>query len=191
MLLYKILAFLLNTAVGILVGALLLRIYMQGMRLSFSNPLGQLVLGFTDWLLLPLRKRHSALRPKGRWDWVALFIALLLCIAKVALLRAMLQPWSLSASVVQGFFELATSAAGLAVAVVLAYVVLSWIAPQHWLYSLLARLCAPLLQPLQRRLPTLGGIDFAPMLAVMALYIVLMVLEHMEAEILVRYLPLP
>ena len=59
--LHQILSLLLNVVGGLLTGACLLRWYMQHQRVSFNNPLGQLVLALTSWLVLPLRKITKAL----------------------------------------------------------------------------------------------------------------------------------
>ena len=47
---------LIDTAGGLLVFALLLRFTMQAVRAPFRNALGELVLGLSDWLVLPVRR---------------------------------------------------------------------------------------------------------------------------------------
>ena len=48
--------FLLDTLVGFLTFALLLRFYLQAFRVSFRNQVGAFVVQLTNWLVVPLRK---------------------------------------------------------------------------------------------------------------------------------------
>ena len=81
--LFQIISLLLDVASGLLTGACLLRLYMQLQRVSFANPVGRLVFGLTDWLVLPLRKLVPA---AGRWDLSCLVAALLLQLVQYLLL---------------------------------------------------------------------------------------------------------
>ena len=54
--LYSIFSLVLDVVAGLLGGACLLRLYMQWMRTSFGNPLGQFVLALSNWVVLPLRR---------------------------------------------------------------------------------------------------------------------------------------
>jgi YggT family protein len=56
MLFTQIISFILNVVFGLLVGAALLRCYMNAARVPLANPLGQFILAITDWLVRPLRK---------------------------------------------------------------------------------------------------------------------------------------
>ena len=50
------LQFLLETVIGLLTFALLLRFYMQLLKTSFRNPVGEFVVALTDWLVRPARR---------------------------------------------------------------------------------------------------------------------------------------
>lgn len=70
--------------------------------------------------------------------------------------------------------QIATLAVGLVdlyMLLVLARVVLSWIGQEdaHPLARLLVRVTAPVLQPLRRLVPPVGGLDLSPALALLAL----------------------
>lgn len=180
--LYEIFAFLLGTATSILVGACLLRVYLQGMRIPFSNPLGQLVLTLTDWLVRPVRR---VLQAHGRWDWVTLLIAYLLLVLQFLLLIAVTGQFQLlGLAPVRAIFALASTAIWLAIGLLLVLVVLSWLMPGHWLHTLAGHLCAPLLNPIRKALPGTGQVDFAPMVLTVLLYISLIVLRRAELSIL-------
>ena len=46
------------------------------------------------------------------------------------------------------------------------------------------RLCAPILNPLRRVIPLLGGIDFSPLVALLALQVVTIVLGNLQMRML-------
>ncbi|KKW67342.1 hypothetical protein AAV94_10875 [Lampropedia cohaerens] len=183
---YEIFAFLLTTLVGVLVSACLLRVYLQAQRFSFANPLGQMVISLTDWLVRPVRQR---VRASGRWDWVTLMLAYLLLLAQFILLALAARATHLLAiAPLQALFGLLAAALWLALIVLLVGVALSWLMPGHWLHELCMRLCLPLLDPVRRMLPATGAIDFAPLIASLVLYVLLMILRRIEAQLLMSAL---
>ena len=64
-----------------------------------------------------------------------------------------------------------------ATVLLIAHVVLSWVQPRTPVADLLTRLVAPVLHPLRRLLPPLGGVDLSPLLAVLLLQIGSLVLD--------------
>ena len=60
--------------------------------------------------------------------------------------------------------------------VVLAFAIVSWLQPGSTMYGLLGRLAEPLLAPLRRIIPTLGGVDLSALVLLLLLQIGLMVL---------------
>ena len=64
------------------------------------------------------------------------------------------------------------------------YVVLSWVQPQSPLSDIITRLCEPLLRPLRRVLPSLGGLDLSALVFLVLLQVALMVLAHVQASVL-------
>lgn len=179
--LLQILSFLLDVASGLLAGACLLRLYMQLQRVSFANPVGRLVFALTDWIVLPLRK---LVPPAGRWDLASLAAALLLKLAQYLLLLALLgglanlawAPWMAL------FGTLRVAVSGL-MGLVIVYAVLSWVQTRSPIADVVARLCEPLLAPLRRVLPLPGGIDLAPLVALVALQVLAIVLGHLQASL--------
>jgi len=183
--LLQITTFLLQIAAGLLVGLCLLRMYMQYHRVPLSarsgNPIGPLIFALTDWLVLPLRRVIPAL---GRWDMASVVAALLIELAQYALV------WLLSGSLgsplfivlmaVFGVIRLAVS--GLSVLVIV-YAILSWVQPQSPMMGLLARLVSPLLQPIRRVVPLVGGVDLSPLILLVLLQVVGIVLESTLARI--------
>ena len=85
--LYQILTLVLDMVAGLFTGACLLRWYMQSQRIAFNNPVGQLVFGLSDWLVMPLRR---VVPPLVRTDLSSLLAALLLQLAQHLLLWLLL-----------------------------------------------------------------------------------------------------
>ena len=174
--LLEIVSFVLDVLVGLLAGACLLRWYMQQQRLPFGNPLGRVVLALSDWLVLPLRQ----LLPKpSRTDLSSLSAALLLVLAQYALLWLLLGDvgtmWLVPLLALVGLLRLLLS--GL-MGMVLVFALLSWVQPGSPLGGVLERLCQPLLRPLRRIIPLVGGLDLSPLVLVVLLQIGLMLLGN-------------
>lgn len=176
--LIEIFSFVLNIIVGLISGACLLRVYMQAQRVPFSSPIGQLVFALTDWIVLPLRK---IVPPKGRWDWSSIIAAFLLQIALVLLL------WLVSGGTLQilglpwlalcGLLRVAISGA---MGILIVYAVLSWVQPYSPVFGILQRLSEPLLGPVRKLVPSIGGVDLSALVTLIALQVLLMVLAHVE-----------
>jgi YggT family protein len=161
--------FVLNALLTLVVVAFLLRAIMPLVRADFRNPLGQAVLRFTDPLVRPLRR---LLGPVGRVD-VASFVALALVqLAGSAFLRLVagggLDP---GATVVTALWSLAHTLLNVYIVAILAHAVLSWVAPGAYSPAtrLLSALCEPLLGPVRRVVPPIGGLDLSPLLVLIAL----------------------
>lgn len=180
--LYQIIALLLDVAAGLLGGACLLRLYMQYQRVSFSNPVGRVVFAFTDWLVLPLRRVIPAI---GRWDTASLVGAYLIELVQYGIL------WLLAGAgvglaflPVLAIFGLARLAISAMMGLMIVYAVLSWVQPGSPIYDVIDRLCAPLLRPLRRVIPLVGGVDLSPLAFLLLLQVASIVLGHLQAAVL-------
>lgn len=184
--LYQIFSFLLQIAAGLLVALCLLRMYMQYHRVPLSahsgNPIGPFIFALTDWLVVPLRRVIPAL---GRWDSASLVAALLIELAQYGLLWLINGGQGSLASVallaVFGVVRLALS--GLSVLIIV-YAVLSWVQTHSPMMGLLSRLISPLLQPIRRIIPLVGGIDLSPLVLLVLLQVGVIVLESVLAGLL-------
>lgn len=181
--LYQIVSLLLEVIAGIVSGACLLRLYMQALRVPMSarsgNPLGRFVFALTDWIVLPLRRVLPAL---GALDSASLVAAFLIQLAKFALL------WLLAGAggglfalpVLALFGLLGMAIYGLTV-VVIVYAVLSWVPTPSVLGGVMARLVEPLLRPIRRVMPLVGGIDLSPLVLLLLLQVAAIVLANLQA----------
>ena len=163
-----------DTIASMLAGVLLLRFWMQMIRVRPPHAVAQFVFQLTDWLILPLRK---ILPGVGGYDWASLVgaiaVALLASLLEVALLGAMdAQLIGLLALarvinwILYGFMGL-----------ILIGAVFSWINPNAPLAPFIASLSEPLLRPLRRVIPLIGNIDLSPLAALLLLQIALVLVR--------------
>lgn len=163
------LLFVLDTLLSLLVIAFLLRVLLPLVRADFRNPIGQAVMRITDPLVLPLRR---VLPPAGRVDLASVVALLLVQLAGTAILRLVagfgLGP---AAIVAQGLLALLRTVLDFYFFAILIYALLSWVAPGTYspASQFLGRICEPVLAPLRRIIPPLGGLDLSALFAMIAL----------------------
>ena len=160
---------------------------MQYQRIPLSarsgNPMGKFIFAFTDWLVLPLRKVVPAW---GRWDMASLVAAFLVQLAQFGVLWALLGMGSSVASVlVYAVFGLVRMAVSGLTGLVIVYAVLSWVQTQSYMSDLLERLVMPVLTPIRRVLPLVGGIDLSPLVLLVLLQVAGIILGYVQAAVLV------
>lgn len=179
--LYEILTFLVEVAVTLVGGACLLRLYMRWRRMSLANPVGRLVLAFTDWLVRPLQR---VLPARGSFDLASLLAAWLLKLLQYALLMLMLglPGWGLLP--VLGVLGVARLAVSVASAIIIIAAVLSWTGQRTLITDVLQSLAEPMLAPLRRLLPLVGGIDLSPLLALVLLQVAGIAVGSLQAQLL-------
>lgn len=182
--LIQVVSFLLDVVIGLLCGACLLRLYMQLVRVPFGNPVGRLVFALSDWLVLPLRR---VIPSAGRLDLACVVAALALQLAQYLLL------WLLFAGapgplwlVWMAVFGVARVVVSGLMGLVIVYAVLSWMSARSPISDVVARLAEPLLSPLRRVIPLIGGIDLSPLALLVALQVLSMVLGNLQAGLLLH-----
>lgn len=179
--LIQIASLLLDVISGLLAGLCVLRAYLGGLRVPLGrhsgNPLGPLIMGLTDWLVLPLRK---ALPSARRLDVSSLLAAYFIVLVKLALLALLgIAPWSVTLLLWAGFDLLHLVVSGLFGLAIVA-VILSWVQSSSPMALLIDRMVEPILHPIRRILPTFGGIDLSPLVLLLLLQVVDMVLRSLR-----------
>ena len=179
----QMVSLLLQVAGGLFAGACLLRWYMQWLRVSFQNPLGSFVLGLTDWLVLPLRKITKAL-PGG--DWASLLGAWLVQLLQYALLWLVAGGVApLAATLVVATIGVANIALSGLVVMLLVRCLMSWLSTGNAvMQAVFHQLTEPLLRPLRRFIPLIGGVDVTPIALMVLLQMLAIALAHLQAQLL-------
>jgi len=155
----------------------LLRFILQLVRADFYNPISQFIVRATQPLLQPLRRVVPGF---AGIDVASLVLALVVQLVVMAIiiklmgyaLPAVLQllAWSL-VGITALFLKIFFFA-------LIISVILSWVAPQSHnpAVILVFQLCEPVLAPIRRFLPALGGLDLSPIFAFIALNLLDMLL---------------
>lgn len=170
MMLQNMTTFLLTAIFGIVTFLLVLRFLMQWTRTSFQNPLGQMAIALTDFMVKPARK---LIRPVRQWDLSTLVLALLVQVLLFALLSllgaapAMPLLW-----LWQAVFGVLGQIVDVFFYAILLMAILSWVNPYSPIYGVLNQLSAPILDPLRRVVPAIQGFDFSALVALLLLQMV-------------------
>jgi YggT family protein len=184
--LVQIASLLLGTAANLLAVAFLARVWMQWVRAPFRNPVGQFVAAVTDWAVLPLRRFVPGL---FGIDLASVFAAWLVQIAYFGVMAGLtglaavtptgmlLVAWLAAVAVLRMFVYVLMG-------VVIIAALLSWVNPYSPVGPLFDALSRPLLAPVRRRLPALGGVDLSPLVVLVLLEVALVVLASLQPHTL-------
>lgn len=163
------LTFLVQVLLGAYALALMLRFLLQLTRADFHNPVSQFLVKVTTPLLRPLRRVIPGYRGLDTaslvavWAVKSLEVLLLLLLAGAAVNPFAALLWSLP-EILELCFDILLFA-------ILIQVILSWVSPGGYnpAASLIDSLTAPVMNPLRRLVPPIGGLDLSPMVAVVGL----------------------
>lgn len=184
--LYQIVSLLLEVAAVLVAGTCLLRLYMQYQGVSMSaragNPVGPFIFSVTNWLVLPLRRVVPSV---GRWDLASLLGAFLVELARYLILWLLsgMELSLLSLLVLAAFGVVQMGISGLT-GLVIVFAILSWVPTQGFAAELLQRMVSPLLAPIRRVLPLVGGMDLSPLALLLLLQIGGIVLRNVQASVM-------
>jgi YggT family protein len=177
MILVDIADFLLQTVAVVLGVTLLARAYMNYLGMPARNPLAQVAIALTDWLVRPLRKLLPA---TGRFDAATVLAALLVAMIFVGLRFLLvglgLNSWPVTGLLLMALIELLRWALYLVLWLTLLQVVLSWINPHAPIAPAVSILARPFLAPFQRALPQVRGFDLSPIVVILIVNVMLIVL---------------
>lgn len=166
------LIFLINILFDLYTAAVILRFLLQWMRADFYNPLCQAIVKLTNPPLLPLRRIIPGWRGL---DFAAVVLTLILQIGNVILVSVIvigfpgplyLAWWTL--------LKIIFLLVNLYFITILVEAVLSWTntGSRNPIAVLLWRINAPLLQPVRKLIPPLGGLDFSPLVVLILLQVI-------------------
>lgn len=149
-----------------------LRFLLQVVRADFYNPISQFVVKATDPLLKPLRRVIP-----GLWgvDFPSIVLALLVQMLGFALLFALSGVWAINpfAYLFFAFFGVIKVTLNIYFFAIIIVIVLSWVAGGSYnpAAALLQQITNPVMAPIRRMLPAMGGLDFSPMIVLFFIHI--------------------
>jgi YggT family protein len=163
----SILQLIVDTAASVVGGVLLLRFWMQVIRVRPPASVAQFTFTLTDWLVRPLRR---VLPGVGGYDWASLIGAfLIVLLASCVLLLAGLSGQGV---VLVALFRFLNWIIYGFMGLLIIEVIFSWINPHAPLAPFVHALNDPLLRPLRRMIPAVGGLDLSVLVALILLQIV-------------------
>lgn len=168
--------FLINTLFGLYIGAVLLRLLLQWTRADFHNPLSQAVVRLTNPVLRPMRRHLPAIGRIDTASMVLMFVLQWLNLWLISLIFA--AGLGFFTLVVMSFAELLSKLIYLYLFAIIIQAIASWFASGAYnpVLRLLDHLTSPLLDPVRRLLPNLGGLDLSPLVVILLLQLALMVI---------------
>jgi YggT family protein len=162
-----ILQLIVDTVAGVLGGVLLLRFWMQVIRVRPPASVGQFIFTLSDWLVRPLRRIVPGM---GGYDWASLIGAFLVVLAASSLM--LLFGLSGQAVLLYALYRLLSWITYGFMGLLIIEVIFSWVNPYAPLAPFVRALNDPLLRPIRRVLPAIGGIDFSVLVAFLLLQII-------------------
>lgn len=180
--LMQIVSLLLGTAADLLAVALLARVWMQWARAPFRNPVGQFIAAVTDWAVLPLRRIIPGLFGIDLASALAAWLAQIVYFGIMAGLTGLvtITPQAILGVVLLACLAVLRLFVYLLMGATIVAALLSWINPYSPVGPLFNALTRPLLRPVQKFMPPLGGIDLSPLVVLLLLQVALIVLGGLQ-----------
>ena len=171
------LIFLVKTLTDLYLLTFLLRFIMQWTRADFFNPFGEAIVRITNPLVVPARR----LLPSARGvDLPTLAVLILLeALATLLLLGLVGISVPLDTFVYFVLLRLIDLTLWFYTIAIFVYVILSWVGPGRYspVGAMLGDLVEPVLRPVRRVLPPIGGLDLSPLLVLILLQFVVRLLD--------------
>ena len=165
------LVFLVEVLFGLYILIVMLRFLFQLLRVDFYNPLSQAIVKATN---PPLRLLRRIIPSIGKVDTSSIVLMLLLqYIAFILIMLIIGKTLFPVALLYLSAVELLNLAFNVFIFSIIILAILSWISsPYHHnpVAPILDQLTRPVMKPVRRLLPPMGGIDLSPMLAIIALF---------------------
>jgi YggT family protein len=165
------LVFLINTLFGLYTAAVILRFLLQWMRADFYNPVCQAIVKITNPLLLPLRRIFPGWRGM---DFAAVVLVIILQLINVALVLVMVVGFPEALDLVWWTaLKVIFILVNLYFVTILVEAILSWTnaSQRNPVASLLWSINAPLMRPVRKLIPPLGGLDLSPLVVLILLQV--------------------
>jgi len=163
------LVFIVNALTSLYLLVLLLRFWLPWLRADFRNPLAQGILKLTSPVIIPLRRIVPSF---GRLDTATVMVAFVvqyLGILLILLIFGTSATFSVIATT--ALVKLVLLSVNLFMFAIFVRIILSWISPGQFnpATAIISTLTEPLLRPVRRLIPALGGFDISPIFVIIAL----------------------
>lgn len=177
-----------DTLLNLYIMLVLLRFMFQAFRADFYNPVSQFVVKVTSPPLKPLRRVIPSI---AGHDTSSLVLSILLVTFKFLLLKALgvsvvdiggatvlVESVSYLGLLIMSVAELVALALNIFLFAIIILVILSWVSPgaPNPIISLIYSLANPIMRPIQRFMPNIGGLDLSPLFATLGIMVLKLLL---------------
>ena len=176
-----------NTLFDLYILLVLLRFLFQMLRADFYNPVSQFIVRLTT---PPLKILRRVIPSVGGQDAASIVLCLLLIYAKFLLMRALsipavhiggvMAPLSVSYGglLIFSIADLIALLLTVFLVAIIIKVILSWVNPGHYnpVIGLVDRLAEPVLRPIRKIIPNMGGLDLSPLFATLLVLVAKMLI---------------
>lgn len=172
-----------NTLFDLYILMVLLRFLLQMLRADFYNPVSQFIVRLTT---PPLRLLRRFIPSVGGQDAASIVLCLTLIYSKFMLMRLLSIPAahiggvmapigsvSYAGLLIYSIADLIALLFTVFLVAVILQVVISWISPGHYnpVIGMVKKLASPILSPIRKFLPAMGGLDLSPLFASLLLLV--------------------
>lgn len=188
----QILVFLIDTLLGLLSLALLLRFYFQLLRVPYYNSVSQFLIAVTDFMVRPARRFIPGW---AGMDMSTLVLAWLLETIIVTSVYVM-QGYDFDANIIfslgvmglLGIVSIVKTTLYIILVMIIMQAVLSWVNPNSPLAPLLDSFTRPFLMIFRRRIAPIANVDLSPLFVLIVIQVLLMIVAgfHMEISALLH-----
>jgi YggT family protein len=155
-----------NAIATLLGGALLLRFWMQAIRVRPPSSVAQFTFQLSDWLVRPLRRIVPGV---GGYDWASLIGAFLIVLLATSVM--FVAGWTAQMVAVAALERFLQWILYGFMALLVVEAIFSWINPHAPLAPFVRALNEPLLRPIRRVVPLVGNLDLSLLVALILLQI--------------------
>lgn len=175
--------FLVDTLLNLYLMVVMLRFWLQAARADFYNPLSQFIVKATNPLLIPLRRIIPSL---GKLDTASIVLIFLVGLAKITVLFMFsgqgFMPWTLLNGALLVVLKEAMS---LLFWVLIIRAILSWFSQgRNPMEYVLHQLTEPLLAPVRKVIPPIGGLDLSVLIVLIGLQFLQILLQSLTLSLL-------
>ncbi len=153
---------------GLVIFVLMLRFLMRATNVDWRNPIVNFIAQVTNPICAPVNKIITV---KGRWDWSAIITALIIQALVVVIIGWMIgKSFGIPLIAIASITEILTQLLDMMFWLIIIQVILSWVGSgQNPNMSLFDDLTRPILEPFQKIIPPIGGLDLSPIVAIVAI----------------------
>lgn len=186
------LSFLLETLLGLFTICVLLRFYLQLTNAPFKNPVSQAIVSLTNFAVIPARRVIPSWKKIDLSTLLIAFLSQFLLNIGLKLIEGfpMLVAGSgfLIVLLLMTCLQLAKLSIYIFLYAAIAQALLSWVNPYTPITGVLDALTRPIMVPIRRYVPLVGGIDISPLiLFILANLLIMLLIQPLEREILTYF----